>query len=75
MINPNDIQTDIYGTAAPRGQNEGILQLTHVPTKTAVRMEWSERNHDSLLHVREKAMAELTRLVDSEEKGADGDNA
>lgn len=66
MIDPADIQTTIYGTAAPRGQNEGVLVLLHLPTKKAVRVEWSERDHDSLLRVREKAMAELVRLVEVE---------
>jgi protein subunit release factor A len=67
VIDPKDIRTDLYSTAAPQGQREGTLRLTHMPTNKVVQTDWSEPNHDSLLRVRDKAMAELTRLVEEPE--------
>lgn len=67
MIDSKDIRTDLYSTAAPSGQREGTLRLTHMPTNKMVQADWSESNHDSLLRVREKVMAELTKLVEEED--------
>jgi protein subunit release factor A len=74
MIEPKDIRVDLYSTAAPTGQREGILLLSHMPTRKVVRVEWSERSHDSLLQVKEKAMAQLTKLVEEVDMSDDKDD-
>ena len=66
MIDPKDVRIDLYSTAAPSGRREGVLLLSHMPTGKAVRVEWSEHNNDSLVRVREKAMAELVKLVEGD---------
>lgn len=67
MINDKDLRIDIYNTSAGAGLNSGILILVHVPSGCSVREEWSERNHDSLARVKDRALLKLRELVEEAE--------